>query len=199
MTFALDCCEREAIDRVASTGGYDSSAVLDVMLGAVEKRFGNQLPEKSIQWQTENGSAYVAHETRWFAKELNLEPCTTAVSSPQSNGMAERFVKTMNSDYINFIPKPDVRTALINLTAVFEHYRAVPWDTSRRGNTRVGSVHRDRSCLDITGLDHILMLKSVSCASNSRQFSSVRSPNSVRQYATRFSCCTRTTASAGRL
>ena len=43
--------------------------------------------------------AHNTHETRRFARELNLEPCTTAVSSPQSNGMAERFVKTMKEDY----------------------------------------------------------------------------------------------------
>ncbi|WP_247751102.1 integrase core domain-containing protein, partial [Citrobacter freundii] len=57
-----------------------------------------------------------------FAPSLNLEPCTTAVSSPQSNGMAERFVKTMKEDYIAFMPKPDVRTALRNLAAAFTHY-----------------------------------------------------------------------------
>lgn len=122
VTFALDCCDREAIDSAASTGGYDSRTVQDVMLGAVEKRFGNQLAEKSIQWLMDNGLAYIAHETRWFARELNLEPCTRAVSSPQRNGMAERFVKTMKSDYITFMPKPDVRTALINLAAAFKHY-----------------------------------------------------------------------------
>ncbi|MDP0891599.1 integrase core domain-containing protein, partial [Klebsiella pneumoniae] len=66
--------------------------------------------------------AYTAYETRRFARELNLEPCTTAVSSPQSNGMAERFVKTMKEDYIAFMPKPDVRTALPNLAAAFTHY-----------------------------------------------------------------------------
>ncbi|MFP2429098.1 integrase core domain-containing protein [Enterobacter ludwigii] len=38
------------------------------------------------------------------------------------NGMAERFVKTMKSDYITFMPKSNVRTALINLAAAFEHY-----------------------------------------------------------------------------
>lgn len=70
------------------------------MLGAIEKRFGDKVPEQSIQWLTDNGSAYRAHETRQFARELNLEPCTTAISSPQSNGMAERFVKTMKEDYI---------------------------------------------------------------------------------------------------
>ena len=75
-----------------------------------------------MQWLTDNGSAYTAHETRRFARELNLEPCTTAVSSPQSNGMAERFVKTMREDYIAFMPKPDVRTALRNLAAAFTHY-----------------------------------------------------------------------------
>lgn len=122
VTFALDCCDREAIDWAASTGGYDSSTVQDVMLRTVEKRFGDRLPDRPVQWLTDNGSAYTAHETRRFARELNLEPCTTAVSSPQSNGMAERFVKTMKEDYIAFMPKPDVRTALRNLAAAFAHY-----------------------------------------------------------------------------
>lgn len=122
VTFALDCCDREAIDWAASTGGYDSITVQDVMLGAVEKRFGARLPDKPVQWLTDNGSAYTAHDTRKFARELNLEACTTAVSSPQSNGMAERFVKTMKEDYIAFMPKPDVRTTLHNLAAAFNHY-----------------------------------------------------------------------------
>ncbi|EFO0741104.1 hypothetical protein DYT72_24680 [Escherichia coli] len=95
VTFALDCCDREAIDWAASTGGYDKSTVQDVMSGATEKRFGDKAPEQTIQWLTDNGSAYTAHETRQFAIELNLKPFTTAVSSPQSNGMAERFVKTI--------------------------------------------------------------------------------------------------------
>lgn len=87
------------------------------MLGAVEKRFGGRFPDKPVQWLTDNGSAYTAHDTRKFARELNLKACTTAVSSPQSNGMAERFVKTMKEDYIAFMPKPDVRTTLHNLAA----------------------------------------------------------------------------------
>lgn len=82
----------------------------------------NRLPDKPVQWLTDNGSAYTAHETRRFARELNLALCTTAVSSPQSYSMTERFVKTMKEDYIVFIPEPDVRTALHNLVAVFSHY-----------------------------------------------------------------------------
>ena len=112
VTFALDCCDREAIDWAASTGGYGKATVQDVMLGAIEKRFGDKGPERPIQWLTDNGSAYRAHETRQFTRELNLEPCTTTISSTQSNGMAERFVKMMKEDYIAFMPKPNVRTAL---------------------------------------------------------------------------------------
>ena len=118
VTFALDCCDREAIDWTASTGGYDSSTVgCDAEVGSA----GDRLPDTAVQWLTDNGSAYTAYETWRFARELNLEPCTTAVSSPQSNGMAERFVTTMKEDYIAFMPKPDVRTALRNLAVAFTH------------------------------------------------------------------------------
>ena len=36
---------------------------------------------------------------------------TTPVRSPQSNGRAESFVKTIKRDYMAFMPKPDVPTA----------------------------------------------------------------------------------------
>ncbi|MCD5993628.1 integrase core domain-containing protein, partial [Pseudomonas californiensis] len=44
------------------------------------------------------------------------------VRSPQSNGMAESFVKTIKRDYVAHMPKPDRETALRNLTIAFEHY-----------------------------------------------------------------------------
>jgi putative transposase len=92
------------------------------MLKWVEKRFCSALPDKPLQLLTDNGSAYTVHETRKFARELNLEPCTTAVSTPQSNAMAEQFVKMMKEDYIAFMPKPDMRAAKQNLAAAFNHY-----------------------------------------------------------------------------
>lgn len=88
VTFAQDCCDREIIDWAASTGGYDKETVQDVMLGAVEKRFGQHLPSEPVEWLTDNGLAYRAHETLAFARMLGLEPCTTAVRSPESNGIA---------------------------------------------------------------------------------------------------------------
>jgi putative transposase len=40
VTFALDCCDREAISWAATTGGHSGDVVRDVMLAAVEQRFG---------------------------------------------------------------------------------------------------------------------------------------------------------------
>lgn len=122
VTFALDCCDREAISWAATTGGHSGDVVRDVMLAAVEQRFGATQTAQPIEWLTDNGSAYIDHRTRRFARELGLEPLTTPVRSPQSNGMAERFVKTMKHDYVAFMDKPDVPTALTHLAAAFEQY-----------------------------------------------------------------------------
>ncbi|MCH6273063.1 IS3-like element IS2 family transposase [Escherichia coli] len=122
VTFALDCCDREALYWAVTTGGFDSETVQDVMLGAVERRFGNELPASPVEWLTDNGSCYRANETRQFARMLGLEPKNTAVRSPESNGIAESFVKTIKRDYISVMPKPDGLTAAKNLAEAFEHY-----------------------------------------------------------------------------
>ncbi|EKE9144858.1 IS3 family transposase [Escherichia coli] len=122
VTFALDCCDREALDWIGTNGGYTSDIVMDVMMNSVSKRFGNRLPEEPIEFLSDNGSCYTAKETRAFSRQLNLEQRTTAVRSPQSNGMAESFVKTMKRDYISVMPKPNREVALINLAVAFEHY-----------------------------------------------------------------------------
>ncbi|MCS1538360.1 IS3 family transposase [Escherichia coli] len=122
VTFALDCCDREALHWAVTTGGFDSETVQDVMLGAVERRFGSELPASPVEWLTDNGSCYRANETRQFARMLGLEPKNTAVRSPESNGIAESFVKTIKRDYISIMPKPDGLTAAKNLAEAFEHY-----------------------------------------------------------------------------
>ncbi|QBR40006.1 hypothetical protein EHF36_04695 [Kerstersia gyiorum] len=83
-------------------------------------------PSSEIEWLTDNGSAYIAGKTRAFVQQIGLKPVTTPVRSPQSNGMAESFVKTIKRDYVAFMPKPDVPTALQNLAIAFEHYNEQP-------------------------------------------------------------------------
>ncbi|MFJ3366906.1 IS3 family transposase [Pseudomonas sp. NPDC086251] len=122
VTFALDCCDREAIGWVASPTGYSGDDIRDLMMESVEKRFGDQLPAMPVQWLSDNGSAYTAEQTRLFARQIGLQPVTTPVRSPQSNGMAESFVKTIKRDYVAHMPKPDRETALRNLAIAFEHY-----------------------------------------------------------------------------
>ncbi len=139
VTFALDCCDREALHWAVTTGGFNSEIVQDVMLGAVERRFGSELPASPVEWLTDNGSCYRANETRQFARMLGLEPKNTAMRSPESNGIAESFVKTIKRDYISMMPKPDGLTAAKNLAEAFEHYnewhpRIVRWVIARHGN-----------------------------------------------------------------
>jgi putative transposase len=60
-----------------------------------------------VQLLSDNGSAYTAEQTRLFARQIGLHPVTTSVRSPQSNGMTERFVKTIKRDYVAHMPKSD--------------------------------------------------------------------------------------------
>lgn len=126
VAFALDCCDREALAFVATTEGIKGEDVQDLMITAVEARFGpvNRLPHL-VEWLSDNGSAYVAAGTKALAREIGLEPRTTPVRSPQSNGMAEAFVRTIKRDYARTSPCSDARTVIAQLPAWFEHYNAV--------------------------------------------------------------------------
>src|SRR5262249_40092294 len=75
VAFALDCCAREAMSFLATTSGVSGEDVRDLMLAAVEHRFGpvNRLPV-TIEWLSDNGSCYLAGKTRSFACDIGLEP-----------------------------------------------------------------------------------------------------------------------------
>src|SRR5215212_11715227 len=126
VAFALDCCDREAMSFVATTSGVTGEDVRDLMVAAVEHRFGrvNRLPG-SIEWLTDNGSCYLARETRRFARDVGLVPRTTPLESPQSNGMAEAFVRTLKRDYVRVSPVPDAETVLRQLPGWLKHYNEV--------------------------------------------------------------------------
>lgn len=126
VAFALDCCDREAIAHVATTEGIKSEDVQDLVITAVENRFGriNTLP-KPIQWLTDNGSCFIAKDTKSLLIDIGMEPCSTPVRSPQSNGMAEAFVKTFKRDYVSVNPIPDAETVIAQLPLWFEHYNTL--------------------------------------------------------------------------
>lgn len=123
VAFTLDCCDREAISWVATTGGINSGDIRDLMIESVERRFGlASQPSAPIEWLSDNGSPYIAGETRALARDIGLVPRTTPIHSPQSNGMAEAFVKTIKRDYARVSRRPDAASVLRQLDCWFEHY-----------------------------------------------------------------------------
>ena len=126
VAFALDCCNREALSFLAPTSGIRGEDVRDLMVAAVEHRFGrvNRLPI-TIEWLSDNGSCYIAGDTRSFARDIGLEPRTTPIESPQSNGMAEAFVRTIKRDYVRVSLCPNAETVMHQLSSWITHYNEV--------------------------------------------------------------------------
>jgi putative transposase len=102
VAFCMDTCDREVLRYIASSRGIDGHMIRDLMLESVEYRFGKSRTPFSVQWLSDNGSCYTAHETVRFGRELGLDIRTTPAYSPESNGMAEAFVKTFKRDYVWF-------------------------------------------------------------------------------------------------
>lgn len=92
------------------------------MLECVEKRFNTWRAPHPVEWLRDNGSCYTARETRFFAEQLNLLPCFTPVRSPESNGLAEAFVKTFKRDYVCTHELRNAQSVASSLTAWFEDY-----------------------------------------------------------------------------
>lgn len=123
VAFSLDCCDREVIDHIGTTGGISGQMIRDLMVDSVERRFGSMdRLLRPVQWLSDYGSAYTAHETVAMAHSLGLMPCTTPVRSPESNGMAEAFVKTFKRDYVFVHDRPDAITVLAKLAQWFNDY-----------------------------------------------------------------------------
>ncbi len=91
--FAIDACDREIVAWSATTAGISGEMVQDLMVACVERRFGSPKASHPVGWLSDNGSAYIARETRNTATALGLRLCFTPVRSPQSNGIAEAFMK----------------------------------------------------------------------------------------------------------
>lgn len=112
VAFALDGNDREVIGWLATTAGISGALICDMMIECVETGFGAPGAPQLIQWLTDNGRAHAGATTIDRALALDLEPCFTPVESPESNGMAEAFVKTFKRDDVRVNPIPDSATAI---------------------------------------------------------------------------------------
>ncbi|MGH7615206.1 MAG: IS3 family transposase [Gemmatimonadales bacterium] len=100
VAFVLDCHDRECLAWVAAPRALVATDVQQLMTQAVAQRFDGQRPPARLEWLSDNGSPYTAWATVLHAERLGLTPLTTPAASPESNGMAEAFVRTLRRDYL---------------------------------------------------------------------------------------------------
>jgi hypothetical protein len=86
-TFAKDCCDHEVMAWRAWVGkGLPGEPVRDMLIEAVEKRFGavDAIPaQHALEFLSDNGEAYIAHDTRKIARALGLDPYAGVQSREQ--------------------------------------------------------------------------------------------------------------------
>lgn len=122
VAFALDCHDREALSYVASKLPLIATDIQNLMIQSVDARFESGKTLRDIQWLSDRGSIYRAHETKSLARDLGLISCFTAAYSPQSNGMSEAFVGTLKRDYVYTTDCFDADAVLEMLPGWFKDY-----------------------------------------------------------------------------
>ena len=92
-----------------------------------------------MQWLSDNGSIFAAHRTIEIALALNLVPCFTPVESPESNGMAEAFVKTFKRDYVRVsryrMPLPHLPSSIAGWRTTTPSTPIPGWAIAHPGST----------------------------------------------------------------
>jgi transposase InsO family protein len=82
VAFVIDAHDRETISWIAvANAGISGDMVRDMMLDAVEKRFGAVRTPHPIEWLSDNGNCYTAKDTRDFAAALNMRSPREFISS----------------------------------------------------------------------------------------------------------------------
>ena len=71
---------------------------------------------------SDNGPPYTAYETRAFGSQCGLRVRNTPAYSPESNGMAESFVRTFKRDYVYLSDVWDAQMVLAQLDSWFQDY-----------------------------------------------------------------------------
>jgi putative transposase len=108
---------------LATTGGISGDDVQDLMVAAVEHRFGgvNRLPV-TIEWLSDNGAAtlQVIFAASLATSGLNREQHPS--ERPQSNGMAEAFVRTIKRDHVRISPRPNTESVMLQRPSWIDHY-----------------------------------------------------------------------------
>jgi len=120
--FAIDTCDREAMRYLASTGGISAQNVQDLLIETKEYRFGSPKAPHTVKWLTDNRKCFTAKAAVDLARSLGFDVRTTPAYRPQSNEVAEAFVKTFKRDYVWFGDISNAEAVMKQLPFWFEDY-----------------------------------------------------------------------------
>lgn len=86
----------------------------DLMTVAVESRFGqvNRLTDV-IEWLTDNGSGYIAKETRRFCSGNRPRTAEDTRPKPPIQRGGQAFVRTIKRDYARVSPMPNAEVVML--------------------------------------------------------------------------------------
>jgi putative transposase len=123
VSFCIDTCDREIINYVATSSATNGEMIRDLIALSFEARFKkcSRLP-RAIEWLSDNGPPYIAHDTRKFGESLGFTMCSTPSYSPESNGVSEAFVKTFKRDYVYLNELYSAEYVIHQLAGWFEDY-----------------------------------------------------------------------------
>lgn len=100
--FSLDCHDREAMAYVAEKRPLFHGDIMRLMDETVTHRYGEYIEKlpSPVQWLSDQGPQYKAFETITYGAAWGFDVRTTPAYSPESNGIAEAFVKLFKRDYV---------------------------------------------------------------------------------------------------
>lgn len=157
--FVLDCHDREAIAHVAVPRKYRTTDVQQHLRRAVHARFGAGRPREPVQFLSDTGSIYTAIDTVITAERLGLLPVTTPAYSPQSNGMAEAFVRTHRLDYLDGADRSSAASVVEQIPRRLADYNGVAphsalgYRAPQRYRQLLQDQRHDGQATSVVGLD----------------------------------------------
>lgn len=100
--FVIDCADRQILSYrwARNIKGED---IKEMVKEAVFSRFSGRtmVPEgQKLEFLSDNGPEYIKGELREYLRKAGFEVCNTPVRSPESNGIAEAFIKSFKRDYV---------------------------------------------------------------------------------------------------
>ncbi len=105
-----------------TNAGIAGSDVHDIIRAAVDTRFGGRRAPHRAKMLNDNGSPYIARDTRISARQLGLNFCCTPMRHPRNEGIAKAFVNTLKRDCVDVTPPPDTVTVLGSIGGWFGNY-----------------------------------------------------------------------------